>query len=111
MTPCTAACQASLSRGFSRQEHWSRLPFPSPGDLSDAEIKPMSPVLAGGFLVLDHQGNPFCVCVCTHHIFISSSVNGYLGCFHIFAIVNSSAMNAEVCHGPGTEYFRQELIY
>ena len=32
-TPWTLACQAPLSMGFSRQEHWSGLPFPSPGDL------------------------------------------------------------------------------
>ena len=38
--------------GFSRQEYWSRLPFPSPGDLPDPGIKPISlesPTLAGGF--------------------------------------------------------------
>ena len=41
-TPWTVACQAPLSMGFSRQEHWSGLPFPSPGDLPDPGIKPMS---------------------------------------------------------------------
>ena len=39
----TVACQAPLSMGFSRQEYWSVLPFPSPGDLSDSGIKPASP--------------------------------------------------------------------
>ena len=43
-TPWTTACQAPLSMGFSRQEHWSGLPFPPPGDLSDPEIEPTSPV-------------------------------------------------------------------
>ena len=42
-TPWTAACQAPLSMGFSRQEYWSELPFPSLGDLPDAGIKPPSP--------------------------------------------------------------------
>ena len=42
-TAWTVACQASLSMGFSRQEYWSGLPFPSPGDPPDLEIKPMSP--------------------------------------------------------------------
>ena len=39
----TGACQAPLSMGFSRQEDWSRLPCPPPGDLPDPGIKPKSP--------------------------------------------------------------------
>ena len=47
--PWTVACQAPLSMGFSRQEHWSGLPFPTPGDLPDPGIEPGSPAstLAG----------------------------------------------------------------
>ena len=48
----TAARQAPLSMGFSRQEYWSGLPCPPPGDLPEPGIKPasfMAPVLAGGF--------------------------------------------------------------
>ena len=45
MTPRIVACQAPLSMGFSRQEYWSGLPFPSPGDLPDPGIKPGSPAL------------------------------------------------------------------
>ena len=41
----TVACQALLSMGFSRQEYWSGLPFPSPGDLPDLEIELRSPAL------------------------------------------------------------------
>ena len=51
-TPWTVAHQAPLPMGFSRQEYWSRLPFPSPGDLPDPRIEPeslTSPALAGGF--------------------------------------------------------------
>ena len=44
-TPWTVAHQAPLSMGFSRQEYWSGLPFPSPGDLPDSRPPP----LAGGF--------------------------------------------------------------
>ena len=43
-TPWTVALQEPLSMGFSWQEYWSRLPFPSPGDLPDAGIEPVSPV-------------------------------------------------------------------
>ena len=48
----TVARQASLPLGFSRQEYWSGLPCPPPGDLSNPGIEPwslMSPALAGGF--------------------------------------------------------------
>ena len=44
-TPWTVSYQAPPSMGFSRQEHWSGLPFPSPGDLPDLGIEPGSPVL------------------------------------------------------------------
>ena len=44
-TPWTVACRAPLSMGFSRQEYWSGLPFPSPGDLPNPGIKPRSPAL------------------------------------------------------------------
>ena len=44
-TPWTTACQAPLSMGFSRQEYWSGLPFPSSGDLPDPGVKPGSPAL------------------------------------------------------------------
>ena len=44
-TPWTGAYHAPLSMGFSRQEYWSGLPFPSPGDLSDPGIKFRSPAL------------------------------------------------------------------
>ena len=51
VTPRAVACQAPLSMGFSRQEHWSGLPFPTPGNLLDPEIKHLlpSPALVGGF--------------------------------------------------------------
>ena len=42
MPPWTVACQAPLSMGFSMQEYWGWLPFPSPGDLLDPGIKPGS---------------------------------------------------------------------
>ena len=44
-TPWTVAYQAPPSMGFSRQEHWSGLPFPYPGDLPDPGIEPGSPAL------------------------------------------------------------------
>ena len=51
VTRWTVANQAPLSMGFSRQEYWSGLPCPPPGDLPDPGIEPvfLSPALAGGF--------------------------------------------------------------
>ena len=56
--PWTVAHQASLSMGFSRQESWSGLTFPSPGDLPDPGTKPMSPGLQANSSPLSHLGNP-----------------------------------------------------
>ena len=54
----TVARQAPLSMGFSRQEYWSGLPFPSPGDLPNPGIEPISPALQADSLPLSHQGSP-----------------------------------------------------
>ena len=58
VTPRTAARQAPLSTGFSSQEYWSGLPFPSPGDLPDPGIKPASSALADGFFTTEPPGKP-----------------------------------------------------
>ena len=52
-TPWTVARQAPLSMGFSRQEYWSGLPFPSPRNLPDPGHKPASPALAGWFFTAE----------------------------------------------------------
>ena len=53
MTSWVVACEE-----FSSQEHWSGLPFPTPGDLSDPGIEPMSPALAGEFFTTAPPGEP-----------------------------------------------------
>ena len=45
VTPWTVACQAPLSMRFPRQEYWSGLPFPAPGDIPNPRIEPQSPAL------------------------------------------------------------------
>ena len=50
--------QALLSVGFSRQEYWSGLPFPSPGDLPHSGIEPRFPVLQANSLLSDPPGKP-----------------------------------------------------
>ena len=58
MTPCSTAHQAPLSMGFSRQEYWSGLPFPFPGDLPNPGFAPASPVWAGGFFTTEPPEKP-----------------------------------------------------
>ena len=57
VNPWTAARQAPLSVGFSRQEDWSGLPFPSPGDLPNL-TSPALPALAGRFFITAPPGTP-----------------------------------------------------
>ena len=70
-----------MSVEFSRQEYWSRLPCPSPGDLPDPGIKPESPALAGGFLTSDPPGKNllmnFYLSSC---VFVSRNKAAILGC-------------------------------
>ena len=60
--------QGPLSMGLSKQEYWTGLPFPSPGDLPDPGIKLaslVSPALAGGFFSTELLGKPICIiCMC-----------------------------------------------
>ena len=55
----TADRQAPLSMRLSRQEYWSELPFPSPGDLPNPGVEPMSPALAGRVFTLSHWGSTY----------------------------------------------------
>ena len=56
-TPWTVAYQAPPSMGFSRQEYWSGLPFPSPEDLTDPGIEPRSPHCRQTLYHLSHEGD------------------------------------------------------
>ena len=58
MTPWTVVHQFPLSMGFSRQEYWSGLPCPLPGDLPNPGIKPRSPALQADSLPAEPQGKP-----------------------------------------------------
>ena len=69
VTPWTAAHQGPPSMGFSRQEYWSGVPLPSPGDLPDPGIEPRSSTLQADTLPSEPPGffafspySPFCVC-------------------------------------------------
>ena len=58
MTPWNVAHQAPLSMGLFRQEYWSGLPFPSPGDLSDPGIEAGAPALQAVSLLPEPSGKP-----------------------------------------------------
>ena len=69
MTPGTIAYEAPPSMGFSRQEYWSGLPFPSPGDIPVPGIEPGSPGLWADDLPSEPPAKPhvyICVCVCVY---------------------------------------------
>ena len=57
-TPQTIVRQAPLSMRFPRQEYWNRLPFPTPGDLPNLGIKPVSPALVYGLFKTVPSGKP-----------------------------------------------------
>ena len=82
VTPWTIAQQAPLSMGFSRQEYWSGLPFPSPGDLPNSGLKPRSPALQADSLPAEPQGKPI-----NKHISIQINL-----CF-VYIVINSFCPN------------------
>ena len=72
VTPWMVAHQAPLSLGFPRQEYWNGLPFPSPGDLPDLEIKlifPVAPALQGDSLPDEPSGKPNIYSIYIMHLF------------------------------------------
>ena len=71
VTPWIVAYQAPPSMGFSRQEYWSGLPFPSPGDLPDPRIEPWSPALQADTLTSEPPGKPL---VLIRHFYIHNLV-------------------------------------
>ena len=76
-TPWTVACQASLSMGFPKQEHWSGLPFSPPGNFPNPGIKslsPLSPALLVDSLLLNHWGSTnFILIISYKHIAVNSN--------------------------------------
>ena len=84
----TEAGQASLSVGFPRQEYWNVLPFPSPGDLPDQGIEPVSPALAGGFFTTGPPGKPSVTHRWIRWIYISTLVQVLFRC-RLLKILNT----------------------
>ena len=106
MTPCTVAHQAPLSMGFSRQEYWSGLPFPSPGDLHNPGIEPLSLMFPKGDVKLSSlcfiYKNTKCDLVKLLNQ-ISASDNSdvyYIGIFNSEFTTIKSASYTEAVKGP-----------
>jgi len=77
--------------GFSRQEYWSGLPFPSPGDLPDPEIKPRSSALAGGLFPAEPPGRLNCYMHMYLYFLVSNT-------FHISPISNQTKQSPPPQH-------------
>ena len=89
VTPRTIARQAPLPMGFSRQEYWSGLPCPPPGNLPHPGIKPMclmSPAVAGGFFTTGATSRPL-VSVHWLHRLGSRSMDCCLSCISCLLIL------------------------
>ena len=68
LRPRSAARQAPLSMGFSKQEYWSGLPFLSPGDLPNPGTEPRSPALQSDSLPSEPPGTPIYCCRCCCYV-------------------------------------------
>ena len=93
------ACQAFVSRGLPRQEYWSGLPFPSPGNRPNPEIEPASPVFAGRFFTAEPPGKTL---ASISMLLLTYSVLGLPQSTHRSSIV----MAGEPCAG---ELWRKEV--
>ena len=87
VTHWTIASQASWSMGFSRQEYWSRWPFPSPGDLPYPGIKPKSPALQADSLQSESPGK------CINYTFVCMYVYIYIYIYIKYSLVAQMVKN------------------
>ena len=78
VTPWTVAHQAPLSMEFSRQEYWSGLPFPPPGDLPNPEIEFRSPALKADCLLSEPPGKPTSIMLLFLYVDKKESQKGHI---------------------------------
>ena len=118
-TPWTVALQTRLSMWFSRQEYWSGLPFPTPGDLPDAGIEPaslVSPALAGRFFTncAIWQNAPGKM---QYSIFFADLASRYLFCLNscsshkwLFSLIGGRSSNAKLPAVPTVGSVPQDQV-
>ena len=75
--PWTVVCQVPLSMGFFRQEYWSKLSFPSLGDLLNLRIEPASPALQVDSLLLSHRRSLYNT-YCFYYMYIYDNISVYI---------------------------------
>ena len=102
-TPWTAGFQAFLSMEFSRQEYWSGLPCPPPGDLLNPGIKPRSPALQADALPSEPPGHPV-GSICFNHFPFSSSDSIISAVLFLIAMILSSA-SSSLPLNPSSDFF------
>ena len=104
VTPWTPAHQAPPSMGFPRQEYWSGLPFPSPGDPSDLGIEPVSPTLVGGFLTTEAPGKPLQFSIVEGKLFYTVLYFTFTLTFHFSSVAQSclTLCDPMYCSLPGS---------
>ena len=92
VTPWTVARQAPLSTGFPRQEYWSGVPFPFPGDFSNPGTEPASPEVAGRFFTAELLGKPIQMLTLMHIRLRTKSINlmGSRTDYFCFPLLNHS---------------------
>ena len=98
-TPWTVAHKTPLSMGFSRQEYWSGLPFPSPGDLPHPGTEPAFPALAYRFFTTASPGNCKCHKDRIFFFLMASAIKTRLFSPCLFTIVFTAS-----CFGSGTQH-------
>src|SRR5574337_716322 len=85
-TPWTVAHQAPLSMGFSRQEYWSGLPFPSPSVLPNSGIEPRSPALQADALTSEPPGKQLDIFLSIYSYHCNDGWNCFLN-FSVFSLL------------------------
>ena len=100
VTPWNVGWWGPLSMGFSRQEYWSGLPFPYPGDLLDPGIESVLPALTGGFLSSKSPGKPVLLSTTYHNTNLMAQSCFWLACLSQFPRQPVSALRTGLDLNP-----------
>ena len=103
VTPQTAVHQAPLFMGFSRQENWSGLPCPPPGDLPDPGIKPTSPALQADSLPSEAPGKSFLHIIAPKNSLVFSKMISHLYSFSLLAWYGTDNLFCTCLNDKSTE--------